>query len=476
MSAAQDTTGAAGLPFGGDQGREPVERSSVRLDETRRMLSLNAREWAIARRRLALTLALTVLVAIWAGGSSVQAAAAPPLESELAKLGSVPVRGVTQIALSPDGRRLAYVLQRGKKQAVFCDGRETGEYDAVRGLRFSPKGKRLGFTASRDNTWFLVIDGKQGDRYTSIVGPAFSPNGKHLAFVAGLGGQRRYMVCDGQPRMKYTAVGQEEPVFSPNSRHLAYEGRTSGASRRTTVRDPNRPPQPNEPPPSWVTPDGTEVDVHADRVTRTNFIVRDGKKGPRTNDVHSPVFSPNSKTLVYAARFAHKWFIVVDDRKAGKLYDEVAKPVFSPGGRKLAYAAKLDDKWFIVRGRKKQEGTFDGIRHLTFSPHGTHLAFAAQEGRTWFVVCDGKKVPQYDDIGWVGFSPDGNHLAYAARRGHNRWLMVTDGVEGRMHQRVLLPKHGAELEDKLRYVAIDGEARLVEVNWPTKTDWSNGLK
>ena len=402
--------------------------------------------------------------------------AAPPVETELKVLGTLPVRDVTTTVVSPDGQHLAYVLRRGPKSAVFTDGKEIGEYDAVRHLDFSPKGRHLGYAASRDNVWFVVIDGKESEKYTTLAGPVFSPNEKHVAFVVGLGGNRTFLVCDGVPQMRYTALTTEPPVFSPDSRHVAYEARTSGTSKRPSIRDPNRPVTPNETPPDWVTPDGTEVDVHEDHVPRTHFIVRDAKKGPRTNDIHSPVFSPNSRTLVYAARFSTKWFIVHEDRKIGKVYDEVGTPVFSLDGRNLAYPAKADGKWSVVRGRKQEDLSFDAVRAVRFSPDGRLLAFAGGTGAKWRVVCEGRKGPEYDDIGWVDFSADGRHLAYTARRGHNRWMMVVDGVEGLTHASVLVPAQATELAEKLRYVTVDAEARLVEITWPENTDWSNGLK
>lgn len=439
-------------------------------------MSLTRREHKTTARRTPPILVLAVCLAAVGFAAPVRAAAAAG-ETEIENFGPMPSVGIKQIALSPNGRRMAYVLKRAKKAAVFLDGREQGEYDAVSGLKFSPNGKHLGYAAARSRTWFIVINGKEGQKFTSLKGPVFSPNGKHLAYTNGLGGKKRYLVFDGAPRLKYTAVGQEEPVFSPDGRHLAYEARTSGKSKRVSIRDPNRPERPDERPPDFVTQDGREVDVSDNSAPRTNFIVRDGKRGPRTNDIRTPVFSPNSRVLAYAALFSHKWFIVVDDKKAGKLYDDVGRPVFSPDSRKLAYPAKLQDKWFVVRGRKAGDA-FDGIRHLRFSPDGKHLAYAAREDRKWFVVCNGKKGPQYDDIGWVGFSGDARHLAYSARRGKGKkWMIVCDGVEWPAHARVVVPRLGAGmLKDKFRYVAIDTEARLVEVNWPTETDWSNGLK
>jgi WD40 repeat protein len=396
-------------------------------------------------------------------------------ESEVQKLGTLPLREARDVVLSDDGTRLACVLRRGNRCAVVVDGREEGEFDSVGGLALSPNGRHAAFSAERDNVWFVVIDGKETQRYAAVRGPVFSPDGKHLAYGASLGPDDSFVVCDGVPRAKYTAVLQEPPVFSPDGRRLAYEARTSGLSKHATVRDPNRTPNPNEPPPSWVTPDGQEVDVAASSVPRTHFIVLDEKKGERCNDVRTPVFSPDGRSLACAVHFGSKWFMTCDGKVVSMLYDDVSGPVFSGDGGKLAYAARFQDKWFAVVGKSRQE-SFDDVRLLVFSPDGGRLAYAALEGKSWRVVCGEKKSPTYDEVDWVAFSPDGKHLAFTARR-NRQWMTVCDGIEGPPHQRVFTPKDAARSAGKLSYVTVDAdEARRVEVNWPAGTDWTNGLK
>jgi len=420
-----------------------------------------------------LGLTAAVLVTVCAG---ITRAATPPVESELKKLGTVPTRGARQIVLSADGQHVAYVLVRANKHVVVRDDKEGPEYDSVKGLCFSPNGKHLVYAASRLKVWFIVIDDKEGEeKYSSLTGPVFSPNGKVLAYVASVASNRASVVLNGVPQTRFAAVGQEAPTFSPDSRHLTFEARTAGGGRRTfRVRDPDRPDNPDESPPTTVTDDGQEVDMGSGGIPRTHFLVRDGEKQERCNDVRTPVYSPNSKVLLYAARFARKWFIVCEGKKVSKLYEDVRDPVFSPNGRKLAYAVKTKTGWHVICGQKKGEA-FESVQRLTFSPDGDTVAYAARQGREWFVVCGGRKGGSYAGIDWVGFSPDGRHLACVARRSHGAH-MVCDGVEGPRHGRIAVPEDATKTEGKLRYVAIDAETRLVEIDWPTETDWTNGLK
>ena len=403
-----------------------------------------------------------------------RAAAAGLDETEVKKLGTVPARDARNVTLSRDGERIAYVLVRGKERIVVTDGVEGAVYDEVRGLTFSPNGKYLAYAACKDRVWMPVVNGKEGERYTALCGPVFSPNGKHFTYSAARGRARSYVIFDGVQRTQFSAVGTEAPVFSPDSRHLAYEGRSSGTATRTTVRDPNRVRRPDERPPTFVTEDGKEVDVNSTSIERTHFIIRDEKKGVRTTDVKHPVFSPNSKVLVYCAAFDDKWFLVCDDSKYGKLYEDVGRAVFSPRGRTIAYAAKSEGKWCVVQGKKKGE-PFDSVHSLTFSPNGKLLAYAARVGRKWFVVCEGKRSPGVDGIEGVRFSRDSVHLAYIARRRRMR-VMIIDGVEGRPHGCIYLPKDATRKKDRLRCVVTDGgAATLVEVDWPAETTWKNAL-
>jgi sugar lactone lactonase YvrE len=64
---------------------------------------------------------------------------------------------------SPDGKRLAYIAQSGKKQLVVVDGKEEKLYDSIleESLVFSPDGKHTAYIAQQVKNRFVVIDGKE---------------------------------------------------------------------------------------------------------------------------------------------------------------------------------------------------------------------------------------------------------------------------------------------------------------------------
>ena len=68
------------------------------------------------------------------------------------------------IKVSPDGRRVAYVVPAGDQAYVVVDGREQKRYDAIlQGtLVFSPDGKRAAYGARLAGKCFVVMDGKEG--------------------------------------------------------------------------------------------------------------------------------------------------------------------------------------------------------------------------------------------------------------------------------------------------------------------------
>ena len=79
------------------------------------------------------------------------------------------------------------------------------------------------------------------------------------------------------------------------------------------------------------------------------------------------------------------------------------------------------------------------------------------------------------------FSADGKHLFFKGERKlrpkTNKRFMVCDAVEGPQHEFLWIPKDFQAYPDRLRYIVADeGEAWLVEVEWPKDLDWTNGLK
>ena len=169
---------------------------------------------------------------------------------------------ITEIAFSPNGKRVAYVVSNSvravgeneQKDFVVLDGVVGAEFKWVRELTFSPDSLHLAYVANGET---VVLDGKIdrnswpqiGHRcydpsayHNSII---FSPDSKRLAYLAASRVHERrgrtpdqefVIVLDGQPQSTWRAVKRSFTpfgVFSPDSRHFAFVacGETPGKER-----------------------------------------------------------------------------------------------------------------------------------------------------------------------------------------------------------------------------------------------------
>ena len=93
------------------------------------------------------------------------------------------------LALSPDGTRVAYVVNRGLGTVAVVGGIEHSITNARR-LLFSPDSKHLAYIATGKTDWRLVIDGQpvlaplNSTFRLASTDPLFSPDAQHVACVA----------------------------------------------------------------------------------------------------------------------------------------------------------------------------------------------------------------------------------------------------------------------------------------------------
>ncbi len=87
---------------------------------------------------------------------------------------------VSSTHASPDGRRLAYVIEQNGQQFVVLDGKEGKRYDGI-GVHsgfFSPDSRRVAYTALQGKDWYVVMDGKEAGPYQAVAPPVFSPDSR----------------------------------------------------------------------------------------------------------------------------------------------------------------------------------------------------------------------------------------------------------------------------------------------------------
>ena len=141
-------------------------------------------------------------------------------------LGKVPPNMVRKtLAISPDGKRTAYVVKDGGNWAVVVDGVMGKPYDDIlRGsLVFSPDSKRVAYGAMRGGKWLAVVDGEEGEEFDAMgaSGLIFSPDSKRVAHTAMRGG-KWLAVVDGVEGKEYDTIGKGSLMFSPDSKRAAY--------------------------------------------------------------------------------------------------------------------------------------------------------------------------------------------------------------------------------------------------------------
>lgn len=126
--------------------------------------------------------------------------------------------GIYDLTFSPDSRRLAFRAERGTKHLIVVDGKETNEYDRIfSDLRFSPDGRRCTFSAERDNKRCVVVDAVEGPMHDWVSVAHFSPDSQRAAYWSRCG-DKFVLVVDG--------LGSESYDFVPCA-HLAFGSPTT---------------------------------------------------------------------------------------------------------------------------------------------------------------------------------------------------------------------------------------------------------
>lgn len=182
---------------------------------------------------------------------------------------------IFDVALGPDGKRIAFIAREGNKYFVIDGGAKGKEYEKVEWLILSPDGKKIGYAPTEGDKMFLTIDGIETKRYDEIYFPIFSSRGKDIAFFAREKEDALFIVNSKEMKTDYEYI--ENMTFSPDDKKIAFSARKDN---------------------SWVV------------ATYSNGILRES----RTYDlVSSPYFSPDSDRVGYYGQDGFRIIKVIEE-------------------------------------------------------------------------------------------------------------------------------------------------------------------
>lgn len=321
-------------------------------------------------------------------------------------LGVIPEGTVPgSIVVSPDGARLAYIVDTGRGHRVVLDGKEQPVFTFVfpKTLKFSPDSKRFAYTVglstARKPPTAVVIDGTRGPVFDQIrpsedgSNTYFSPDSKRVAYVAERKGQS-IAVVDG-------VEGKAHPGFLATAGVIwSRDGRRWGTMMMTPQQK------------GYVIIDDVAGLLH-DMLTVPAGMNSAGTEVTEYAADRGITFSADGSHYAYGAQNGANSVLIVDGK-------EVARQPAKRARSKDANGNPVD----ITEG---------GISNIAYGPTGDRLVYLVSQGteKQWYVV-DGQPQKEYVAIATgARFSRDGKHFAYFASPKAGRRLVVRDGVEGK---------------------------------------------
>jgi len=344
-----------------------------------------------------------------------------------------------EAVVNEEGRGVAYVAKKGDKTYVVHNGISGPSHDLIFNLAISPDGKRVAYVAQeKDGRQRMILDNKDGQPFDDVGRPVFSPDSKHIAYKI-INKEKLFVVIDDRISSEYK-VYNGNPVFNADSSRVAYSEGADGVRRsrlvitdlefrKVVIRE-------NSGDYLILNDDKTRLATinevnNKRRVLDISFTVPPVvQEGQLYDLVDKLTFNSNTDSLSYVAQKDGVTFEVLKGRELPVPPDtHMVEPIVARDQQEVvAIMAESPEEGALqalsVNGRI--EKYYGMIAHLTFSRDGSMHAYAGKVGERFALVVNGKEGPIYDMIVAPMFSPDGKFIVYRGRNAGKRFVVVAD--------------------------------------------------
>ncbi len=340
---------------------------------------------------------------------------------------------IDQVVLSPDGRRLAYVVGVAGQARLVLDGKEGPAFEGIDRPAFSGDGKHIAYAAKLGDTWRVVVDQVPGPAAATVpAGPLPAKDGSSFVAVETALGPGTASVVTYRPDLQRTvlkALTAEQVFLSEDASTAAAVVALEGGKKVLSF--------------SLAAPEVVQ-------------------EGPVFEELSPVTFDPTGTKLAYAGRLGDRLVLVAGGRSEPLPAPSLVEaPVFNPvtGAVGTVVVAEKAFLHLAFDPKAPKQPAYDGVVDVTFSPDGSRTAYAVEDQGRGFVVVNGAPGPVFDRVVGPRFSPDGKRLVYRARQDGKRFVVIAD-ADGKVlrqlaeHDQVLQPAFGAD-GVSLAYAVVD---------------------
>ena len=356
------------------------------------------------------------------------------------------------IEMNSQGTGAAYIAKVGSRVRVVHNGSPGRDYNEIENgkLAISNDGKRIAYPVKKGEFWYMVVDGFESGPYSAIGPPVFSPDSKHIAFEIKKTDRWQILVDHrwfSPPAISYF----EKPVFNADSSRLLFVENEEGArKKRTGISDLAFKSV------HYVEACGTQLAVNMSktrvatvselnrhRLIQFDFAAPERiREGKEYDSIDGLSFSADGQSVVHLAKSGGARFVVVNGKEAilpdGGI---VAPPIGRPDGKSASVIMSSGKGVYlypVFADAPEPKSFFPAISNVVYSTDNKRCAFISNKS----VVINGILGEVYDKVADPMFSPDGSFVVYRAMKGEARFVVVADGVSGRFirqlasHERV----------------------------------------